>query len=74
MNQNLVSVEINDFNIIKLTKETLGVPEEKAAKFILEVGMFNILHYPVGNAHVDKLLSEGKYNQLVNKIKDIYGS
>ena len=72
-----VDVDIDNYNIIQMTKDILGVDEKQAGNVILEIGLFNILHYPCAAPpqryrEVDQILSGGKYPELVKKIKCVW--
>ncbi len=72
-----VNVDEDNYNIIQITKETLEVPEEQAVNVLVEIGLFNILNYPTGNTSqkhrkIDKILSQGKYPKLVERLKNVW--
>lgn len=72
-----VIVNEDDYSLIQVTKETLGITEDKAVTFLIEIGLFNIIHYPCGNAlqsyrKIDEILSDDKYSELLIKIKSTW--
>jgi len=66
----LLTVNIDDYNIVKLIQSELKITEEAASSFLFEVGLVNILKYPTGNETVDNVL--GGHELLINKIKGVY--
>jgi hypothetical protein len=77
MAERLVEVNQDDYVIVQITKEVLEVSEEEAVTTIMEIGLFNILNYPCGNTsqkhrEIDKILSEGKYPELVRRLKEVF--
>lgn len=72
MNTNIISVHIDDYNLIQVAKNTLGVSENSAAAAIIEIGLFNILNFPTGNEKMDKILSNGKFPLLVSELKKVW--
>ena len=72
-----VKIDSDNYGIIQVTKDILGVSEEQAVNTIMEIGLFNILNYPCGNtsqAHrkIDDILSSGKFPELVKEIKHVW--
>ncbi len=66
-----VSDEI--YEIIQITKETIGVSEEDATMLLMKIGLFNITNFPCGNSpqryrSYDKALV-GKYPNLLKLVE-----
>ncbi len=72
-----VNVNEDDYVVIQIAKEVLGISEQEAVTTIMEIGLFNILNYPNGNTsqkhrEIDRVLSEGKYPELVTRLKAVF--
>jgi hypothetical protein len=65
-----LTVNLDDFNIVKLIQQELSITEEAAATFLFEIGLVSILKYPTNIERVDNVLC--KHELLVNKIKNVY--
>ncbi len=69
---NQVAVDDDTYRLIQLTKEVLEVSESKAVCVIIEIGLVNILAFPTGSKTIDNILSQGKYPQLVARVKEVW--
>ncbi len=72
-----IKVNEDEYIVVQITKEVLEVTEEEAVSTLMEIGLFNILNYPLGNTsqkhrEIDAILSEGKYPELVKRLKDMF--
>ena len=70
-----VAANVDNYNIVHLTKDVLEVPEYEALECLMEIGLFNILNHPLGNSSkkhrlIDEKLSSGKYPKLVKALKE----
>ncbi len=65
-----LTVNIDDYNMVKLIQRELSITEQSAATFLFEVGLVNILKYPTNIDRIDNVLC--KHESLVNQIKNIY--
>ncbi len=68
-----ISVDEDTYSIIQLTKNTLGVSDEKAICYLLEIGLVNIINYPVENPLLNRIMENGNFPVLMNRIKLIWG-
>lgn len=77
MAEQTVEVNQDDYVVIQIAKEVLGISEQEAVTTIMEIGLFNILNYPCGRTsqkhrEIDKILSEGNYPELVKRLKAVF--
>lgn len=77
MAENTIKVNEDDYVVVQIAKEVLEVSEEEAVTTLMEIGLFNILNYPCGNTsqkhrEIDAILSEGKYPELVKRLKEVF--
>lgn len=69
-----VAVNMDNYSIVQIARETLEVPEYEAIEHLIEIGLFNILHYPLGDSStkhrlIDEKLASGKFPKLVKALK-----
>lgn len=67
-----VKVTTDDYDIIQMAQEVLGVSEERAVTALLEIGLNNILDYPTQNPRVNAILEKDNWPELVKRLKAIW--
>lgn len=60
-------------NIINVTAETLECTQAEALTKLSEVGIINILNYPLGIPLFDNIMERNNFPLLITKIKAIWG-
>lgn len=60
-------------NIVDMSAEVLGCSKSEALTKLIEVGIINVLNYPLGNPLFDDIMARGNFPLLTNKIKAIWG-
>ena len=67
-----LTVNLDDYNAVQVVMDKTGKTEPAAATALMEIGLYNILHYPTGIKQIDDILSSEQWPEVVKQIKAVW--
>ncbi len=68
----IIKCNTDDYASTRVVMMALDCNQQKAVTTLMEIGLANILSYPCGNKKVDALLSEPKYQKMIEELRKIW--
>ena len=65
-------VNLDDYNAVQVIMDEAGKTEPAAVTALMEIGLYNILHYPTGIKQIDDILSSEKWPEVVRQLKAVW--